>query len=30
MKDISKNPIPWESRTDLPADAPHRHEMENA
>src|SRR6266404_2588380 len=30
MKDIQKNPIPWESRTDLPADAPHRHEMENA
>ena len=30
MKDIPKNQIPWESRTDLQADAPHRHEMENA
>ena len=30
MKDIQKNPIPWELRTDLPTDAPHLHEMENA
>ncbi len=29
-KDIQKNPIPWESRTDLSAEAPHRREMENA
>jgi multidrug efflux pump subunit AcrB len=30
MKDDHQNPIEGESRTDLPADAPHRREMESA